>query len=65
VNNTPDTNAHTHDKNNISNPQTNTSLTHLTTLEGGATTVKEWEMLEDTLDAFDQLGLNRDIYRHI
>jgi len=40
-NNTPDTHTHTHthDKNNTPNPQTNTAHTHLTTLEGGATTV--------------------------
>jgi len=35
---TPDT--HTHDKNNTPNPQTNTPNKHLTTLEGGATTVR-------------------------
>ena len=39
-NNTPDTDTHTHDKNNTPNPQTNTSHKHLTTLEGGATTVR-------------------------
>jgi len=32
--------SHTHDKNNTSNPQTNTAQKHLTTLEGGATTVR-------------------------
>jgi len=31
--------THTHDKNNSPNLQTNTSHKHLTTLEGGATTV--------------------------
>jgi len=40
-NNTPDTNTHTHDKNNTPNPQTNTSHKHLTTLEAGATTVRD------------------------
>ena len=39
-NNTPDTDTQTHDKNNTRNPQTNTSHKHLTTLEGGATTVQ-------------------------
>ena len=39
-NNTPDTDTHTHDKNNTPNPQTNISHKHLTTLEGGATTVR-------------------------
>jgi len=41
-NTTPDTDTHTHihDKNNTPNPQTNTSHKHLTTLEGGATTVR-------------------------
>ena len=37
-NNTPDTHTQ-HDKNNTPNPQTNTPHKHLTTLEGGATTV--------------------------
>jgi len=36
----PPTPTHTHDKNNIATPQTNTSHKHLTTLEGGATTVR-------------------------
>jgi len=36
---TPST-PHTHDKNNNPNPQTNTPHKHLTTLEGGATTVR-------------------------
>ena len=40
-NNTPDTDTHTHDKNNTLNPQTNTSHKRLTTLEGGATTVRK------------------------
>jgi len=40
TNNTPDTDTHAHDKNNTPNPQTNTSHKHLTTLEGGATTVR-------------------------
>jgi len=39
-NNTPDTDTHAHDKNNTPNPQTNTYHKHLTTLEGGATTVR-------------------------
>ena len=34
------THTHPHDKNNTPNPQTNTSHKHLTTLEGGATTVR-------------------------
>ena len=34
------THTHTHDKNNSPTPQTNTSHKHLTTLEGGATTVR-------------------------
>jgi len=42
--NTPNTDTHTHththDKNNTPNPQTNTSHKHLTSLEGGATTVR-------------------------
>ena len=37
-NNTPDTDTHTHTTRTT--PQTNTSHTHLTTLEGGATTVR-------------------------
>ena len=32
--------THTHGKNNTPNPQTNTPHKHLTTLEGGATTVR-------------------------
>jgi len=32
--------THTHDKNKTPNPQTNTPHKHLTTLEGGATTVR-------------------------
>jgi len=36
----PPTPTHTHDKNNTPNPQTNTPHKHLTTLEGGATTVR-------------------------
>jgi len=32
--------THAHDKNNIPNPQTNTFHKYLTTLEGGATTVR-------------------------
>ena len=39
-NNTPDTDTHTHDKNNTPNPQPNTPHKHITTLEGGATTVR-------------------------
>ena len=39
-NNTPDTDTHTHDTNNTPNPQTKTSHKHLTTLEGGAMTVR-------------------------
>ena len=39
-NTTPDTDTHAHDKNNTPNPQTNTSHKHLTTLKGGATTVR-------------------------
>jgi len=39
----PDTDTHTHDKNNTPNPQTNTPHKHLTTLEGGATTVP-WQV---------------------
>jgi len=42
-NNTPDT--HTHDQNNTPNPQTNTPHKHLTTLEGGATTVRATSMV--------------------
>jgi len=38
--NPPVTDTHTHDKNNTPNPQTNTPHKHLTTLEGGATTVR-------------------------
>ena len=38
-NNTHDTDTDTHDENNP-NPQTNTPRRHLTTLEGGATTVR-------------------------
>ena len=37
-NNTPDTDTHTHTTRTT--PQTNTSHKHLTTLEGGATTVR-------------------------
>jgi len=37
---TPPTPTHTHDKNNTPNLQTNTPHKHLTTLEGGATTVR-------------------------
>jgi len=37
---TPPTQTHTPDKNNTPNPQTNTSHKQLTTLEGGATTVR-------------------------
>ena len=37
---TPPTPTHAHDKNNTPNPDTNTPHTHLTTLEGGATTVR-------------------------
>jgi len=39
-NNTPETDTHTEGKNTTPNPQTNTSHKHLTTLEGGATTVR-------------------------
>jgi len=39
-NNTPDTDTHTHDKKNTPNPQTNTPHKHVTTLEGGTTTVR-------------------------
>jgi len=44
-NNTPDTHTHTHDKNNTPNPQTNTLHKHLTTLEGGATTVRATQVI--------------------
>jgi len=39
-NTTSKTDAYAHDKNNPPTPQTNTSYTHLTMLEGGATTVR-------------------------
>jgi len=39
-NNTAYTDTHAHDKNNTPNPQPNTSHKDLTTLEGGATTVR-------------------------
>ena len=38
---TPDTDTHTHDTNNTLNPKTNTPHKYLTTLEGGATTVRK------------------------